>query len=163
MCRVNFDLTSAEGIATFRSAMLEIGDLIIEHGGSISGEHGDGIARSELLPRMFGPELMGAFREFKQIFDPEGRMNPGVIVDALPMDSHLRLGAGYHPKEIATQFDFSADGGLGGAVSRCIGIGKCRKLENGTMCPSYMVTQDEFSHDFLVAYLNGWWLVYDST
>ncbi len=97
-CRVNFDLTSAEGIATFRSAMLEIGDLITEHGGSISGEHGDGIARSELLPRMFGPELMGAFREFKEIFDPEGRMNPGVIVDALPMDSHLRLGAGYHPK-----------------------------------------------------------------
>jgi FAD/FMN-containing dehydrogenase/Fe-S oxidoreductase len=142
-CRINFDLTSTAGIATFRSAMLEIGELITEHGGSISGEHGDGIARSELLPQMFGPELMGAFREFKTIFDPEGRMNPGVIVDALPMDSHLRLGAGYHPKQIDTHFDFSADGGLGGAVSRCIGIGKCRKLESGTMCPSYMVTQDE--------------------
>jgi FAD/FMN-containing dehydrogenase/Fe-S oxidoreductase len=142
-CRVNFDLTSAAGIATFRAAMLEIGDLVIAHGGSISGEHGDGIARSELLPRMFGPELMGAFGKFKRIFDPEGRMNPGVIVDALPMDSHLRLGAGYHPKQIATQFDFSAEGGLGGAVSRCIGIGKCRKLDSGAMCPSYMVTQDE--------------------
>ena len=142
-CRVNFDLTSAAGISTFRSAMLEIGDLVIEHGGSISGEHGDGIARSELLPMMFGPELMVAFREFKRIFDPDGRMNPGVIVDALPMDSHLRLGVGYHPKQIDTQFDFSAEGGLGGAVSRCIGIGKCRKLESGAMCPSYMVTQDE--------------------
>ena len=125
------------------SVMLEIGDLVSEHGGSVSGEHGDGIARSELLPKMFGPELMGAFREFKRIFDPEGRMNPGVIVDALPMDSHLRLGAGYSPKQIATQFDFSAEGGLGGAVSRCIGIAKCRKLESGAMCPSYMVTRDE--------------------
>jgi FAD/FMN-containing dehydrogenase/Fe-S oxidoreductase len=142
-CRINFDLTSAAGIATFRSAMLEIGDLICEHGGSISGEHGDGIARSELLPRMFGPELMGAFQEFKTIFDPEGRMNPGVIVDAEPMDAHLRLGAAYQPTQIATHFDFSADGGLGGAVSRCIGIAKCRKLESGAMCPSYMVTQDE--------------------
>jgi FAD/FMN-containing dehydrogenase/Fe-S oxidoreductase len=142
-CRINFDLISAAGIENFRGTMLEIGDLISEHGGSISGEHGDGVARSELLPRMFGPELMAAFKEFKTIFDPEGRMNPGVIVDALPMDSHLRLGAAYNPKQIETHFDFSAEGGLGGAVSRCIGIGKCRKLESGVMCPSYMVTQDE--------------------
>lgn len=142
-CRVSFDLMTPEGVATFRATMEELGDLVAEFGGSISGEHGDGIARSELLPRIFGPELIGAFREFKRIFDPAGRMNPGNIVDPNPLDSHLKLGPNYRPLQIATHFDFSADDGLAGAMLRCVGVGKCRKTDAGTMCPSYMVTRDE--------------------
>jgi FAD/FMN-containing dehydrogenase/Fe-S oxidoreductase len=142
-CRVSFDLQSKEGIAVFRATMEELGDLVGEFGGSISGEHGDGIARSELLPRMFGTELIGAFSEFKRAFDPEGRMNPGNIVDPHPLDSHLKLGANYRPLQIATHFDFSAEGGLAGAALRCVGVGKCRKTDAGTMCPSYMATREE--------------------
>ncbi len=142
--RINFDFMTAGGIARFRRAMEEFADLVIEHGGSLSGEHGDGLARSELLPRMFGPELIGAFREFKRIFDPDFRMNPGVIVDPHPIDDQLRV-SGYRPVAAAshTHFDFSADGGLAGAALRCVGIGKCRKLDAGTMCPSYMATMEE--------------------
>ena len=112
-------------------------------GGSLSGEHGDGLARSELLPMMFRPDLIDAFREFKRIFDPDSMMNPGVIVDPHPLDSHLKLGANYQPREIATHFNFSAEGGLAGAALKCVGIGKCRKTEAGTMCPSYMATREE--------------------
>jgi len=142
-CRVNFDLMSKQGIATFRATMDEIGDLVAEFGGSMSGEHGDGIARSELLPKAFGPELMQAFGEFKRAFDPEERMNPGIIVNPHPLDAHLRLGPNYRPRQIETHFDFSSDGGLAGAALRCVGIGKCRKVDAGTMCPSYMVTREE--------------------
>jgi FAD/FMN-containing dehydrogenase/Fe-S oxidoreductase len=142
-CRINFDLFTREGIAKFRAAMLAIGDLVVEFGGSLSGEHGDGLARSELLPKMFGPDLMGAFREFKRAFDPDHRMNPGVIVDAEPLDAHLRIGAGYRPQAVRTRFDFSAEGGLAGAALKCVGIGKCRKTDAGVMCPSYMATRDE--------------------
>jgi FAD/FMN-containing dehydrogenase/Fe-S oxidoreductase len=141
--RVNFDLASASGIATFRAAMVELGELVASLGGSLSGEHGDGIARSELLPMMFRPELIAAFREFKRIFDPDSMMNPGVIVDPHPLDSHLKLGANYRPREVATHFDFSGEGGLAGAALKCVGIGKCRKTEAGTMCPSYMATREE--------------------
>jgi FAD/FMN-containing dehydrogenase/Fe-S oxidoreductase len=141
--RVNFDLMSASGIATFRAAMVELGELVANLGGSLSGEHGDGLARSELLPMMFRPELIDAFREFKRIFDPDSKMNPGVIVDPHPLDSHLKLGANYRPREVATHFNFSAEGGLAGAALKCVGIGKCRKTEAGTMCPSYMATRDE--------------------
>ncbi len=141
--RVNFDLASAPGIATFRNAMTEIGGLVTELGGSLSGEHGDGIARSELLPMMFRPELIDAFGDFKKIFDPGSMMNPGVIVDPHALDSHLKLGASYRPREIATHFDFSGEGGLAGAALKCVGIGKCRKTEAGTMCPSYMATREE--------------------
>ncbi len=141
--RVNFDLASAPGIETFRAAMIELGGLVADMGGSLSGEHGDGLARSELLPMMFRPELIDAFRDFKRIFDPDSMMNPGVIVDPHPLDSHLKLGANYRPREIATHFDFRAEGGLAGAALRCVGIGKCRKTEVGTMCPSYMATREE--------------------
>ncbi|MGH7925977.1 MAG: FAD-binding and (Fe-S)-binding domain-containing protein [Candidatus Binatus sp.] len=141
--RINFDLTSASGIATFRASMVELGELVANLGGSLSGEHGDGLARSELLPMMFRPELIGAFRDFKRIFDPTSMMNPGVIVEAHPLDSHLKLGANYRPREVATHFDFSAEGGLAGAALKCVGIGKCRKTEAGTMCPSYMATREE--------------------
>ena len=141
--RVNFDLASAPGIKTFRAAMTELGALVANLGGSLSGEHGDGLARSELLPMMFRPELIDAFRDFKRIFDPDSKMNPGVIVDPHPLDSHLKLGANYRPREIATHFNFSAEGGLAGAALKCVGIGKCRKTEAGTMCPSYMATREE--------------------
>jgi len=141
--RVNFDLASAAGIATFRAAMTELAELVASLGGSLSGEHGDGIARSELLSTMFRPELIDAFREFKRIFDPTSMMNPGVIVDPHPLDSHLKLGANYRPREVATHFNFSAEGGLAGAALKCVGIGKCRKTEAGTMCPSYMATREE--------------------
>lgn len=142
-CRINFDLFTSEGVAKFRAAMVDIGDLVAEFGGSLSGEHGDGLARSELLPKMFGAELIGAFREFKRAFDPDLRMNPGVIVDPEPLDAHLRIGANYSPQTVRTRFDFSAEGGLAGAALKCVGIGKCRKTDAGTMCPSYMATRDE--------------------
>ncbi len=141
--RVNFDFASAPGIATFRATMLALGELVASLGGSLSGEHGDGLARSELLPMMFRPELIDAFRDFKRIFDPDSMMNPGVIVDPHPLDSHLKLGANYQPREIATHFNFRAEGGLAGAALKCVGIGKCRKTEAGTMCPSYMATREE--------------------
>jgi len=142
-CRINFDLFTSDGVAKFRAAMIDIGDLVAEFGGSLSGEHGDGLARSELLPKMFGSELIGAFREFKRAFDPDHRMNPGVIVDPEPLDAHLRIGASYSPQAVRTRFDFSAEGGLAGAALKCVGIGKCRKTDAGTMCPSYMATRDE--------------------
>jgi len=142
-CRINFDLFSANGIAKFRAAMLEIGDLVAEFGGSLSGEHGDGRARSEMLPKMFGKELTAAFREFKAAFDPDRMMNPGVLVDPDPLDAHLRLGANYRPRPIRTRFDFSGEGGLAGAALKCVGIGKCRKTDAGLMCPSYMATREE--------------------
>ena len=142
-CRVTFDMLSPEGIAVFRATMEELGDLVGEFEGSISGEHGDGIGRSELLPRMFGSELIPVFEEFKRVFDPDGRMNPGSIVRPHPLDSHLKLGPNYRPLQITTYFDFGADGGFMGAALRCVGIGKCRKTDAGTMCPSYMATREE--------------------
>jgi FAD/FMN-containing dehydrogenase/Fe-S oxidoreductase len=141
--RINFDLGSREGVATFRAVMLEIAALVAEFGGSLSGEHGDGIARSELLSAIYPPDLIEAFGDFKRIFDPDGRLNPGVIVDPHPLDSNLKMGAGYHPRAVATHFDLSAEDGLAGAALKCVGIGKCRKTNAGTMCPSYMATRDE--------------------
>jgi FAD/FMN-containing dehydrogenase/Fe-S oxidoreductase len=142
-CRVTFDMMTPEGIAVFRATMEELGDLVGEFGGSISGEHGDGIGRSELLPRIFGSELIPVFEEYKRVFDPDGRMNPGSIVRPHPLDSQLKLGPNYHPLQIPTHFDFSADGGFMGAALRCVGVGKCRKTDAGTMCPSYMATREE--------------------
>jgi FAD/FMN-containing dehydrogenase/Fe-S oxidoreductase len=142
-CRINFDFFTSAGIAKFRAAMTEIGDLVVEFGGSLSGEHGDGRARSELLPKMYGRELLSAFREFKTAFDPERMMNPGVIADPEPLDAHLRIGTSYSPQPLRTRFDFSTEGGLAGAALKCVGIGKCRKLDSGVMCPSYMATREE--------------------
>jgi FAD/FMN-containing dehydrogenase/Fe-S oxidoreductase len=142
-CRINFDFFTADGVAKFRAAMVELGDLVVEFGGSLSGEHGDGLARSELLPKMFGSELMEAFREIKAAFDPDFRMNPGVIVDAEPLDAHLRVRALPDRAALRTRFDFSAEGGLAGSALKCVGIGKCRKTDAGTMCPSYMATREE--------------------
>jgi FAD/FMN-containing dehydrogenase/Fe-S oxidoreductase len=141
--RISFDLGSREGVAVFRRTMEQIAELVAEFGGSLSGEHGDGIARSELLPAMYPSDLIDAFREFKRAFDPGFRMNPGVIVDPHPLDSHLKLAANYSPRRVPTHFDFSLEGGLAGAALKCVGLGKCRKTDTGTMCPSYMATRDE--------------------
>jgi FAD/FMN-containing dehydrogenase/Fe-S oxidoreductase len=143
--RIDFDLESTEGIARFRRFLNAAADLVVRYGGSLSGEHGDGQSRAELLPKMFGPELVEAFREFKSIWDPAGKMNPGKIVDAYRVDENLRLGAGYTPKQVKTHFQFPGDdrGSLARATLRCVGVGECRRLHEGTMCPSYMVTREE--------------------
>jgi len=142
--RINFDLESRQGIANFRKFMEEAADLVISYGGSLSGEHGDGQARAELLPKMFGPELVQAFREFKALWDPEWKMNPGKIVEPYKLDENLRLGADYKPWKPPTHFQFPEDqGSLANATLRCVGVGKCRHDEGGVMCPSFRVTREE--------------------
>jgi FAD/FMN-containing dehydrogenase/Fe-S oxidoreductase len=142
--RINFDLQSKDGIAKFRKFMEEAADLVVGYGGSISGEHGDGQARGELLPKMFGPELVQAFRDFKSIWDPDWKMNPGKLIDPYKLDENLRLGADYAPWEPKTNFKFLADhGSLAQATLRCVGVGKCRHDEGGVMCPSYHATREE--------------------
>jgi FAD/FMN-containing dehydrogenase/Fe-S oxidoreductase len=140
--RINFDLKTPDGIATFRRFIHEAADLVVEYGGSLSGEHGDGQARAELLPKMFGQSLVGAFREFKQIWDPAGLMNPGKVVDAYSPTDNLRV-PGFRPDPVRTFFPLADEGGMAGAALRCVGVGKCRKTDAGTMCPSYMVTREE--------------------
>ncbi|GAA5481883.1 FAD-binding and (Fe-S)-binding domain-containing protein [Haloferula sargassicola] len=143
-CRIPFDLRSAAGLRDYRSFVEEAAELVVGYGGSLSGEHGDGQARGELLPKMYGEELIQAFREFKAIWDPDNRMNPGKVIDAAPILSNLRLGTGYHPREPATHFQFPEDhGSFSRATLRCVGVGKCRRLDGGTMCPSFMVTREE--------------------
>jgi FAD/FMN-containing dehydrogenase/Fe-S oxidoreductase len=142
--RISFDLESQTGIHMFRSFMNEAADLVVKYGGSLSGEHGDGHARAELLPKMYGDELVRAFHAFKAIWDPDGKMNPGKVVDAYRLDEHLRLGTSYNPAHPKTHFSFVNDqGSLARASLRCIGFGRCRRTEGGTMCPSYMVTREE--------------------
>jgi FAD/FMN-containing dehydrogenase/Fe-S oxidoreductase len=140
--RNDFDLTSRQGVAAFRAYMQEAADLVVAYGGSLSGEHGDGQSRAELLPKMFGDELVGAFAAFKALFDPDGRMNPGKVVDPDRLDEHLRL-AGWPPAAPRTHFAFPEEGGWPNALLRCVGVGKCRQTETGIMCPSWMVTRDE--------------------
>ncbi|HEY3117149.1 MAG TPA: FAD-linked oxidase C-terminal domain-containing protein, partial [Chloroflexota bacterium] len=141
--RIDFDLRSPPGIARFRAFIEDAADLVVRYGGSLSGEHGDGQARGELLDKMFGPELLEAFREFKAIWDPSARMNPGKLIDAYPLDANLRLAA-YPAPEMRTEFGFPDDEHtFAEAALRCVGVGRCRKMGPGTMCPSYMVTGDE--------------------
>lgn len=142
--RIDFDLESAEGVRRYRSFLEEAADLVVAHGGSLSGEHGDGQQRAELLPRMFGEELVLAFGQFKAIWDPDDRMNPGKVVRPRRLDQELRLGPGFRPARPQTRFRFpDDDGSLGRAALRCVGVGKCRREDGGTMCPSYMVTREE--------------------
>ncbi len=178
--RIDFDLKSTEGVRQFRAFVEEAADLVVKYGGSLSGEHGDGQARGELLPRMFGEELVQAFREFKAIWDPQGRMNPGKVVDPYRVDENLRLpvamsslssvreGEGEalspaktvgahvvvspHPNPLPAaagrgddpHFSYLEDeGSFPLAMERCIGIGECRRLHGGTMCPSYRATLEE--------------------
>jgi FAD/FMN-containing dehydrogenase/Fe-S oxidoreductase len=142
--RISFDLESKPGIAKFRRFMEEATDLVVSYGGSISGEHGDGQARAELLPRMFGTELIQAFREFKAIWDPDWKMNPGKLVEPNRLDENLRLGADYRPWQPETHFQFPRDhSSFASATLRCVGVGTCRREDGGVMCPSYRVTREE--------------------
>ena len=142
--RLNFDLQSEDGISQFRKFMEDAADLVVSYGGSISGEHGDGQSRGELLAKMFGGELVQAFREFKSAWDPAWKMNPGKLIEPYKLDENLRLGAGYSPWEPKTNFQFLADhGSLAEATLRCVGVGKCRREEGGVMCPSYRATHEE--------------------
>jgi len=143
-CRVSFDLITAEGIAHYRTFMREASELISRYGGSLSGEHGDGQARAEFLPIMFGERIVEAFGRFKAIWDPADKMNPGKVVAPDPVDANLRLGTQYEPWEPSTHFSFHEDyGSFAYAANRCVGVGKCRRHEGGVMCPSYQVTHEE--------------------
>ena len=133
----------ARDIQVMKDMTDEITDLVIEFGGGMSGEHGDGLARSHLNKKLFGPQIYKAFQDVKAAFDPEGRMNPGKIVNAPPMTENLRYGTEYHTLSINTHYDFSREGGFATAVELCNGAGVCRKKNEGTMCPSYMVTLED--------------------
>jgi Fe-S oxidoreductase len=137
------NLKTLQGVETMKDMAYAAADLAHRFGGVMSGEHGDGLQRSELNELIFGPELYAAMREFKRIWDPPGLMNPGKKVDAPPMTENLRYGATYHAREPKTYLDFSAEGGFTRAVEMCNGAAVCRKLKAGTMCPSYMATRDE--------------------
>jgi FAD/FMN-containing dehydrogenase/Fe-S oxidoreductase len=143
-CRINFDLRTDAGIKIWRRFMEEAADLVTSYGGSLSGEHGDGQVRAELLPRMFGKEIINIFREFKALWDPEGKMNPGKVIDPYPMDANLRFGPDAHPPILETIFDYPHDyHNFHDAANRCVGIGNCRDLEGNVMCPSYRGTGEE--------------------
>ncbi|WP_207400660.1 FAD-binding and (Fe-S)-binding domain-containing protein [Actinomadura roseirufa] len=142
--RVDFALAEPRGVAGYRAFIESAAGLVLAHGGTVSGEHGDGRARSELLARMYSPDLLRAFAAFKAAFDPERRMNPGVIVDPEPLDLGIRPGPGREALAVTPVHALSRDGGsLAAAVHRCVGIGACRTLDTGSMCPSFKVTQDE--------------------
>jgi FAD/FMN-containing dehydrogenase/Fe-S oxidoreductase len=137
------DLKTPRGLEQVKAIADEITDLVLEFGGTISSEHGDGRARSPFLERMYGPTLMQAFRRLKRAFDPDNRMNPGNIVDSPGILENLRYGVAYKTWEPKTLLDFSAQGGFAASVEMCNGVGVCRKKLEGTMCPSYMATKDE--------------------
>jgi Fe-S oxidoreductase len=142
--RNNFDFESAAGVKKFRAYIDEAADLCIKYNGSLSGEHGDGQSRAELLPKMFGEELIGAFREFKSLWDPDWKMNPGKVISPYLATENLRHGPDFDPWSPATHFQYPEDEGrLDRAVMRCVGVGKCRRMDGGTMCPSFMVTREE--------------------
>ena len=141
--RMTFDTRSEQGVEHWRNFSVALAKLVVEFGGSLSGEHGDGQAKAEFLPIMFGDELMQAFRRFKYAWDPDKRMNPGKVIDANRMDQHLRFSPSYKTPEASTTLSFHEDlGGFGRTSERCIGMGKCRSLQ-GAMCPSYQITGEE--------------------
>jgi FAD/FMN-containing dehydrogenase/Fe-S oxidoreductase len=145
--RITFDFKTTEGVERYRRFIDDAADIVLKYGGSFSGEHGDGQARAALLPKMFGPELMQAFVEFKALWDPANRMNPGKLIDPVavydPVEN-LRIGPGYQPAKAKTWFQYPGDqGSFSEATERCVGVGACRKQDHGTMCPSYMATREE--------------------
>ncbi len=137
------NMKTAEGIRRFEAIANDVADLVLEFGGALSGEHGDGMVRGAFTRKMFGPVLYDAFRTIKRAFDPNGIFNPGKIVDTPPLTANLRFGAGYMTPEPVTFFDYADYGGMGRAVEMCSGLGVCRKTLDGTMCPSYMATREE--------------------
>ncbi|HEY2541813.1 MAG TPA: FAD-binding and (Fe-S)-binding domain-containing protein [Gaiellaceae bacterium] len=143
--RWNFDLLTPDGIKKYRRWLDDASDLVLELGGSLSGEHGDGQSRAELLPKMFGDDLVEGFGEFKRIWDPDWKMNPGKVVDPYKIDENLRLGVDYEMWHPETKFAYTRDNGdFAHATVRCVGISKCRTPEGvDVMCPSYMATKEE--------------------
>lgn len=142
--RIPFGLKTAEGVAGFRRFVERAADLVAAYGGSLSGEHGDGQSRGELLTRMFGERLVTAFGEVKALFDPGNRMNPGKVVDPNPVDGQLRLGPAWRPAIPETHFGYPEDEhSFTRAVMRCVGVGNCRSHSGGVMCPSYRATREE--------------------
>jgi len=143
--RISFDLRTAEGLRNYRRFMEEAADLVVSYGGSLSGEHGDGQQRAELLEKQYGAELLQAMREFKGVWDPQGKMNPGKVVDPYRFDENLKLGVDYNPPRPRTVFSFAEDGyDFAHATLRCVGVGKCRVPQSDqVMCPSYQVTREE--------------------
>jgi len=143
--RNNFDLSSRAGLRTYRHYVTAAAELVVSLGGSLSGEHGDGQSRGELLAIMFGPELVTAFGEFKRLWDPDGLMNPGKVVDAYPLDTNIRHFGLSEPVSLRpTGYSFEKDdGSLMQAAFRCVGVGRCRRDDAATMCPSYRATRDE--------------------
>ncbi len=137
------DIKTREGMDRLYKISDEVSDLLKEFGGSMTGEHGDGIVRGFWTEKMFGSELVENFREVKRAFDPNTIMNPGKIFDTPHILDNLRFGDEYHSHEIETRLDFTAEGGFAGAVEMCNGVGACRKLNLGAMCPSYMATREE--------------------
>ncbi|MFN8445325.1 MAG: FAD-linked oxidase C-terminal domain-containing protein [Caldilineaceae bacterium] len=141
--RPMINVKSKEGVAELQAMADFAVNLCLQYGGVMSGEHGDGYARSSLNPQLFGSTLYEALRQVKHVFDPQGIMNPGKIVDAPPLTQNLRMGSSYQTIELQTIFDWSEDNGFAGAIEMCNGAGVCRKVGAGTMCPSYMATKDE--------------------
>ncbi len=142
--RIDFDLRTQEGVDHYLAFINDAADLVVSYGGSLSGEHGDGQARAALLPKMFGDDLVRAFSAFKAIWDPDWKLNPGKVADPYQPDENLRTGPDYDPWEPVTFFKYTDDKGkFSEAALRCVGVGKCRREDSGTMCPSYMVTREE--------------------
>lgn len=143
-CRVGFDFLTKEGIEKYKAFTVEAAHLVVKYGGSLSGEHGDGQARGDLLPIMYGDELVEAFKEFKTIWDPQWKMNPGKIINTYGQTNDLRLGTDYNPPKLKTHFQFPDDAFSWERITlKCVGVGECRRHEGGVMCPSYMVTREE--------------------
>lgn len=143
-CRIDFDLLTTEGVKKYLAFIDKAADLVISYGGSLSGEHGDGQARSMLLPKMYGERLVDAFREFKKNWDPGWKMNPGKVIDGYRPDENLRMGPRYNPPSVKTRFGYpDDDGSFAKATARCVGVGMCRRVDSGVMCPSYMATREE--------------------
>ncbi|MEU0303000.1 FAD-linked oxidase C-terminal domain-containing protein [Streptomyces sp. NPDC006175] len=142
--RIPFELKTAEGVGRFRAFLFRAADLVVSYGGSLSGEHGDGQARGELLSRMFGERVVAAFAEVKAVFDPDNRMNPGKVSAPHRADADLRLGPLWRPRSYDTEFGYPEDEhSFTRAVMRCVGVGNCRSHEGGVMCPSYRATREE--------------------
>jgi FAD/FMN-containing dehydrogenase/Fe-S oxidoreductase len=145
-CRVSFDMKTEDGLEKYKRFTEEAAHLVVSYGGSLSGEHGDGQSRGSLLPIMYDDDIMKAFHQFKSIWDPDWMMNPGKIIDSYGQLADLRLGTDYNPPAPHTHFNFlhqDDKGSFARATLRCVGVGKCRRHEGGTMCPSYMVTREE--------------------
>jgi FAD/FMN-containing dehydrogenase/Fe-S oxidoreductase len=147
-CRVGFDFYTQPGLDHYKQFMAEAVKLVISFGGVASGEHGDGQARGQFIPEMFGPELYQAMVELKRIFDPDNKMNPGKVINlhgpAYGITENLRVGPDYNPPQPQTHYAFAADKhSFARAALRCVGVGLCRREGGGTMCPSYMVTREE--------------------